>query len=71
MYWLGFTFTEAMNLPMTYKRWYIERLTKELEKKGPSGETVPSKAPHQMTQEARQLMGHARDQSPARLRRFT
>lgn len=71
MYWMGFTFTEAMNLPMAYKRWYIERLKTELEKKGTNGEVVPSKAPHQMTPEARQLMGHARDMSPARLRRFT
>lgn len=70
-YYLGFSFTEAMNLPLSWRKWFIDRIQKELNKKGPNGETLPSKAAHHNTPDVRQMMGMARDQVPARLRRFT
>lgn len=71
MYWMGFSFSEAMNLPLGWRRWFIDRVQKELSKTGPNGEGPPSKGAAQNTADTRSLMGMARDQVPARLRRFT
>jgi hypothetical protein len=69
MYYGGFLYGEAYNLPVSYRRWFIERLSKELNKEG--SENAPTKAMHQNTPDVRALQGMARAQVPSRLRRFT
>lgn len=71
MYYGGFSFTEAWNLPVTWRRWFIERINAEFEKsKGEEG-GGGSRGAHQNTPDVRQLQGMARAQTPSRLRRFT
>lgn len=57
-------------MPVSYKRWFIERLNKELSRTSEAGQTR-SRAVHQNTPDVRAMQGMARDQSPSRLRRFT
>ena len=70
MYYMGFTYSEVHNLPVAYKKWFIERVSKELSKSSEEGATQ-SRAAHANTPELRQLQGRTRDQVPSRLRRFT
>jgi hypothetical protein len=70
VYYGGFTPSEAYNLPVWQKRWWIDRITKELTKTSDSGETQ-SRALHQNTPDVRAMQGLARPQAPSRLRRFT
>jgi hypothetical protein len=71
MYYGGFMYTEAYNLPVSYRRWFIERIGKELNKKGSNGNPQPTRALHQDTPETRALLGRTRDHAPSRLRRFS
>ena len=70
VYYMGFTFKEAYNLPVTYKRWFIDRISKELSKGADDGSNQ-SRALHQNAPTVRELQGHQRSQVPSRLRRFT
>jgi len=72
MYYGGFTFTEAWNIPITWRMWFIQRINAEFDKsRGENDEGGMSRAAHQNTPDVRQLQGMARAQSPSRLRRFT
>ena len=71
MYYMGFTYYEAYNIPVWQRNWFIRRINKEFAKARDNNEPVQSKAAHTNTQEARALMGNSRQQVPARLRRFT
>ena len=72
MYYGGFSFTEAWNLPVTWRRWFIERINAEFEKsKGENGEGGANRAAHNNGPDIRQLQGMTRAQTPTRLRRFT
>lgn len=73
MFYLGFTYTEALNLPIVYKRWFIERVAKEM--KGSAEEGEPGNGPTKAMQHQNDPMyaaakGKSRVQTPARLRRF-
>jgi hypothetical protein len=70
MYYCGFTYSETYTLPISYKRWFIERLSKEL-KAGKDSESAPTRAAHVDTPEVRALRGNTRSEMPSRLRRFT
>ena len=70
MYYGGFTYKEAYNLPVVYKRWWIERIVKELNRGEQSGQNT-SRGLHHNTPEAREMMGMQRSEMPSRLRRFT
>ena len=74
-YYGGLTAGEAYNLPVPIKRWWIERIVKELNKNGPNGEDPeggsPSRALHTNSPELRAMQGRGRSQVPSRLRRFT
>lgn len=74
MYYGGFTYTEAYALPVSYKRWYIERISKEI-KGSQEDPDKPgngnSRAPHHNTPDVAALQGKSRTQVPARNRRFT
>jgi len=71
MYYGGFTFTEAYNIPVSYKRWFVDRLVQELTRKGPDGSDAPTRAAHADTPDVRAMQGRSREQVPSRLRRFT
>ena len=70
MYYGGFTWRETVHMPVPYKRWFIERINKELTRSSEAGQTQ-SRAVHQNTPDARAMAGKARAQTPSRLRRFT
>lgn len=76
MYYMGFSYKEAYNLPVPYKRWFIERVVKELNRSGGGDENDPqpagaSRALAANTPDARAMQGYQRTDVPARLRRFT
>lgn len=70
IYYCGFTFNEAWRLPVAYRRWYIDRVIRELKGKN-SEDPPPNRALHQNDPQTREMLGMARSQSPSRLRRFT
>ena len=70
MYYGGFSYTEIYNLPVSYKRWFIQRISNELNRTAEKGDTQ-TKALHQNTPDIRSLQGKMRSQVPAKLRRFT
>ena len=70
MYYAGFTYKEAYNMPVSYKRWFIDRISRELSRTSEDGHTR-SRALHDNPPDVRALTGHARAESPSRLRRFT
>lgn len=67
---MGVTLIESYNMPVAYRQFYLERINKEIESSSKRGETQ-SRAAHANTPDIRQLQGRARDQVPAKLRRFT
>lgn len=69
---MGFSFTEYMDLPIIYKRWFMERVVKEINKSSEqNGEATQSRAIHHNTPDARALQNRTHPNAPARLRRFT
>lgn len=70
MYYGGFTGSEAYSLPVPYKRWFIERISKELNRTSEDGNTQ-SRALHQNAPDVRAMQNRTRAQVPSRLRRFT
>lgn len=70
MYYGGFLYQETMNMPVEYKRWFIDRISKELKGNG-SKDSGQTKALHQNPPDVRALQGQARERVPSRLRRFT
>ena len=70
MYYGGFSWRETMHLPVPYKRWFIERIVKELKRTSDEGQTQ-SKGLHANTPDVRAAQNRSRQQVPARLRRFT
>lgn len=70
MYYGGFLWRETYNMPVSYKRWFIERINKEITRSNESN-APQSKALHQNTPDVRAMQNKARSQVPSRLRRFT
>jgi hypothetical protein len=66
MYYMGFSYREAFDLPIWQRTWFINRINKEM--KAAQGQ---SRAAHSNNPEARALMDRARAQVPSKLRRFT
>lgn len=67
MYYVGFTYTEAMNLPIWQRKWFLDRTVKEFNNAKDAG----TRAAHDNTPDQRSMRGMARDHVPARGRRFT
>lgn len=59
-----------MRMPVVYKRWFIQRINRELSQTNDTGSSQ-SRAVHQNSADVRALQGNTRAQSPSRLRRFT
>lgn len=70
-YYFGMDWGTYMKFPVTYKRWLIKRIEKEINKAQEKGNDIPSKAMHHNTPDVRALTGKARPQVPAKLQRFT
>jgi hypothetical protein len=66
MYYVGFTYSDAYNLPIWKRKWFLERTVKEFK----DSNNAPNKAAHNNSPDQRALMG-LRPDAPARLRRFT
>lgn len=66
MYYMGFTYNEAMSLPVWQRKWFLDRMIRELQESRGA-----SRAAHDNDAGRRQLMGMHRNQVPAKLRRFT
>lgn len=71
MYYGGFSWREYNRLPVVYKRWFIERIVKEINKSSEGGGSTQSRAAHHNLPDQRGLMNLANQNAPARLRRFT
>jgi hypothetical protein len=71
MYYGGFTYTEAYKLPITYRKWFIDRINKEFKKATEAGEDPQTRASHQGDSMSRMLSGKSRGEMPSRIRRFT
>ena len=73
MYYLGFTYIEAYNVPIFQRNWFVNRLNEEIKKSQDEqgNQTQPTRAYHQNTPDARAMMNRHRSQVPANLRRFT
>ena len=69
MYHGGFLWSEITTMPVAYKRWFMERIHKELTKGGEAG--TQSKAPTHNGPDVRALQNKTRSEVPSRLRRFT
>ncbi len=67
IYYGGMLWDEIYSLPVSYKRWMIERIGKEINKSNDG----QSRAAHQNTPDIRAMQGKARAQVPSRLKRFT
>jgi hypothetical protein len=68
-YYGGFTWLDTCVMPVAFKRWYIERINKELTRKNEKGEDAG--ADRTAPAEIRALEGMAHPDAPPRLRRFT
>ena len=64
-------YDEAYRLPIAYRRWFIDRIGKELNRGKEEGGDPPSRALHQNTPDIRALQNKTRAQTPSRLRRFS
>jgi len=73
MYYQGFTYTEAYNIPVWQRIWFIKRLNKEIKRANDAngGNGAATRAAHHNTPDAREMMGRQRAMVPANLRRFT
>jgi hypothetical protein len=70
MYYVGFSYVECYNIPVWQRRWFLERLNKEI-KRANDQQSGASRAAHDNSPDARAMAGRARAQVPSKLRRFT
>lgn len=67
---MGMSYTECYNMPIQYRIWFIKRINEEIKKSSEKGDPN-SRALHHNTPDVRALQSRAREQVPAKLRRFT
>jgi len=66
MYYMGFTYREAYDLPIWQRKWFIDRIQQEITN------TQNSRAATDNSADQRALRGvHRQNAVPAKLRRFT
>jgi hypothetical protein len=63
MYYGGFSYIEAYNIPVWQRFWFVKRISKEIEKANGGNKAESS--------QARAWSGKHRSQAPMRQRRFT
>lgn len=70
IYYMGFTWSEYMELPVTYKEWFLKRMLKEVTRSQNEGSGA-TRAMHHNDSQTRAMQGFVNPNAPARLRRFT
>ena len=70
MYYMGLSYWECYNIPVSFRIWFIRRINEEIKRSNKDGEGQ-SRAAHQNTSDIREMQGKARSQVPSKLRRFT
>lgn len=74
-YYFGMDYPTYYNLPLTYRKWLIQRIDKEIKRAADAnkegGSQIPSKGAHHNTPNVRAMSGKQRPIVPAKLRRFT
>ena len=71
MYYGGFTYTEARDLPIYLRSWFIKRINEEFEKHAAKDGSSQSRGSHENTPVMNELKGKSHSHEPARMRRFT
>ena len=71
MYYMGFTYKEAYNIPIWQRRWFLKRAQKEINRTNEGDNGAGTRAAHQNSPDMREMMGRHRSMVPAKLRRFT
>jgi len=73
-YYFGMDYKTYYNMPLSYRKWLIERVGKEIKKASEANaegaSNIPSKGAHHNLPEARAIAGKARAHVPSKLRRF-
>jgi len=70
-YYFGMDWTTYYSFPISYRRWIIKRLNKELQQSQEGGQQqMPSHGAHHNDPGLRQLMGHPHPHAPPKLRKF-
>ena len=67
---MGFTYTEAYNLPIWQRIWFLDRMMKEIKQSQDAGDGSTRATQHNSAGD-RAMMGRHNPHAPARLRRFT
>jgi len=70
MYYMGFSYWECYNVPVSYRIWFIRRINEEISKTNKEGDGQSRGLQHN-TPDVRGMQNRARAQVPSRLRRFT
>ena len=72
MYYGGFSYTEAYNLPVKYKVWFVNRIAKEINRSNSGEAPQGDRSQQNNNPETAALMGRVRSaNTAARNRRFT
>lgn len=77
MYYGGFTYFDAYNLPVHYRKFFLEQIKRTMTGINPNDDEPPPDAPivrsramHHNTEEARAYQGKTRTNIPSRLIKF-
>lgn len=62
---MGFSYNEAMSLPIWQRQWFVDRMSEEIKT------SEKTRGAHTNTVEDRTMQGNSRTETPAKLRRFT
>jgi hypothetical protein len=73
MYYMGLSYVEGYNIPIWQRRWFLERIQKEIKKSNDAnnGEGGASRGAQHNSPDVRAMMGRQRAMVPSKLRRFT
>lgn len=69
MYYGGFTYSEAYEIPVEYRNWFIERIVKEINRSHENG-SGESRGAHKNTPEVREMLGKTKKYGASRTHRF-
>ncbi len=71
-YYAGFTWSDYLNFPVRYKKFYIERINEEINKASENKSDIPTKSPMHNSSDIRAMTGKVKTAtSSAKLQRFT
>jgi hypothetical protein len=71
-YYYGMSWETYLNYPVYYRRWLIERINKEIKSANEKQQDIPTKAPHDNTEQIRAMASKVKtNMTNARMQRFT